>query len=268
MRASVKADHRATLLRRHVFSPGLFSVTFRCPPLAGAISPGQFAMVEVSDRLRPYLRRAYSIADAEPLAGTVEFLIKTIGAGTAALEEISEGSQVRMLGPLGNSFGVVGHAARRTRGHRRGRHRRGALPDAPEGAASRRGSRAISISAGATRGSSRSGRASTASCRGETVLASDDGSLGEKGFVTEALARRLASGTRYARRLRVRPDADVRRAREGRRRGGHRGRILDGGRDGLRLRRVPGVRDRRDREAVHRLVQRGPDPGARRRSRW
>ncbi|HYX20118.1 MAG TPA: dihydroorotate dehydrogenase electron transfer subunit, partial [Thermoanaerobaculia bacterium] len=34
---------------------------------------------------------------------------------------------------------------------------------------------------------------------GETVLASDDGSLGEKGFVTEALARRLGGGTRYAR---------------------------------------------------------------------
>ena len=34
---------------------------------------------------------------------------------------------------------------------------------------------------------------------GETILSSDDGSLGEKGFVTEALARRLAAGARYAR---------------------------------------------------------------------
>jgi dihydroorotate dehydrogenase electron transfer subunit len=31
------------------------------------------------------------------------------------------------------------------------------------------------------------------------VLTSDDGSLGEKGFVTQALARRLEAGTRYAR---------------------------------------------------------------------
>ena len=35
--------------------------------------------------------------------------------------------------------------------------------------------------------------------RGDTVLASDDGSLGEKGFVTQALARRIEAGTRYAR---------------------------------------------------------------------
>ena len=34
---------------------------------------------------------------------------------------------------------------------------------------------------------------------GETILATDDGSLGEKGFVTQALARRLAAGAAYAR---------------------------------------------------------------------
>jgi dihydroorotate dehydrogenase electron transfer subunit len=34
---------------------------------------------------------------------------------------------------------------------------------------------------------------------GETILATDDGSLGERGFVTQALARRLESGARYAR---------------------------------------------------------------------
>ena len=71
----MKADHRATLLRRHVYSPGLFSVTLRSPALANTISPGQFAMVEVPDRVRPYLRRAYSVADADPVAGNVEFLM-------------------------------------------------------------------------------------------------------------------------------------------------------------------------------------------------
>jgi dihydroorotate dehydrogenase electron transfer subunit len=34
---------------------------------------------------------------------------------------------------------------------------------------------------------------------GETILSTDDGSLGEKGFVTQALARRLEAGARYAR---------------------------------------------------------------------
>ncbi len=102
----MKADHRATLLQRQIFSPGLFSVTFDCPELARATRAGQFAMVDVPDRIRPYLRRAYSVADADPKAGTVEFLLKTIGRGTAALEELPEGAAVRLLGPLGNAFGV------------------------------------------------------------------------------------------------------------------------------------------------------------------
>ena len=87
----MKADHRATLLQRQIFSPGLFSVTFHCPELAGAVRAGQFAMVDVPDRIRPYLRRAYSVADADAKAGTVEFLLKTIGRGTAALEDPADG---------------------------------------------------------------------------------------------------------------------------------------------------------------------------------
>src|SRR5262249_58415218 len=89
---------------------GLFSVPLRSPALANTISPGQFAMVEVPDRVRPYLRRAYSVADADPVAGNVEFLIKTIGPGTAALEDLPETAPVRLLGPLGNSFGLSGFA--------------------------------------------------------------------------------------------------------------------------------------------------------------
>jgi dihydroorotate dehydrogenase electron transfer subunit len=58
--------------------------------------------------MRPYLRRAYSVADARADTGQVELLIKTIGAGTAALEELIEESEVRLLGPLGNGFGIDG----------------------------------------------------------------------------------------------------------------------------------------------------------------
>ena len=56
--------------------------------------------------MRPYLRRAYSVADSNPRGGEIELLIKTIGPGTATLEVLPEGSTVRLLGPLGNSFSV------------------------------------------------------------------------------------------------------------------------------------------------------------------
>ena len=65
-------------------------------------------MLEVPGRIRPYLRRAYSVADADASGGEVEFLVKTIGAGTAALERLPEGAEAGLLGPLGNAFDVCG----------------------------------------------------------------------------------------------------------------------------------------------------------------
>ncbi len=94
---------------------------------------------------------------------------------------------------------------------------------------------------------------------GETILSSDDGSLGEKGFVTQALARRLAAGAAYARVYACGPMPMFAALAEGRRAGRDLLGVLDRGGDGLRLRRVPRLRDPGDREAVHRVVQRGAD---------
>ncbi|HWZ84620.1 MAG TPA: FAD-binding oxidoreductase [Thermoanaerobaculia bacterium] len=194
----MKADHRATLTRRQIYSPGLFSVTFYCPDLALSVAPGQFAMIDVPGRARPYLRRAYSVADADAEEGSVEFLVKTIGPGTAALEEMPEDSTVRLLGPLGNAFGLAGLSP-----DDRVVIVAGGIGAAPFPALLRAMGRA-----GVAGDLYLGGRSSTELAirqrfegivPGETVLATDDGSVGEKGFVTEALARRLAAGARYAR---------------------------------------------------------------------
>jgi dihydroorotate dehydrogenase electron transfer subunit len=194
----VKADHRATLTRRQSYTPGLFSVTFYCPDLARTAAPGQFAMIDVPGRARPYLRRAYSVADADPEQGSVEFLIKTIGPGTAALEELPEDSTVRLLGPLGNAFGIEGVSAK-------GRVAivAGGIGAAPFPALLRAMARSSVVGdlylGGRTSNELAIRERFEGIVPGETVLATDDGSLGEKGFVTEVLARRLSAGARYAR---------------------------------------------------------------------
>jgi dihydroorotate dehydrogenase electron transfer subunit len=194
----VKADHRGTLTRRQIFAPGLFSVTFDCPDLARSVLPGQFAMLEVPERAQPYLRRAFSVADADAGAGTVEFLIKTIGRGTRALEEMPEQSPARLLGPLGNAFTI----ADLPRGARVAIVA-GGIGSAPFPALFRALGRAgldADFYLGGRNAKELSIRARfDGLVPGETVLASDDGSMGEKGFVTEALARRLRGGARYAR---------------------------------------------------------------------
>lgn len=190
----MRADHRAVLLRRRVFSPGFFSVTLRAPTLAGRIAPGQFVMLEVAGRLRPYLRRAYSVADADAGAGEVELLVRTIGPGTAALEDLAEGSGASLLGPLGNGFSLAGLSK-----GARVAVVAGGIGAAPFPLLFRNLSAAGVFGDLYLGGRNREELAFRARFEGivpgKTVLSSDDGSLGEKGFVTEAFARRAASAS-------------------------------------------------------------------------
>jgi dihydroorotate dehydrogenase electron transfer subunit len=187
----VRADHRAVLLRRRVFSPGFFSVTLRAPSLAETIAPGQFVMLDVPGRLRPYLRRAYSVADADAGAGEVELLVRTIGPGTAALEDLAEGSAASLLGPLGNAFSLGGLAP-----GARVAVVAGGIGAAPFPLLFRKlataGVPADLYLGGRNREELAFRMRFEGIVPGETVLSSDDGSLGEKGFVTEAFSRRVS----------------------------------------------------------------------------
>jgi len=161
------------------------------------IRPGQFVMLEVPGRVRPYLRRAYSVADARPDTGQVELLVKTIGAGTAALEELIEESEVRLLGPLGNGFGIDGLPAGARVAVVAGGIGAAPFPLLLRALAKR------AIAADFFFG----GRGETdlalldrfeGHVPGETFLSTDDGSAGERGRVTDLFRRRAQAG-RYAR---------------------------------------------------------------------
>lgn len=187
----MKADHRATLLRRRVFSPGFFSVTFRAPALAADVLPGQFVMLEVAGRLRPYLRRAYSVADADTAAGEVEFLVRTIGPGTSAVEHLAVGSEASLLGPLGNGFSLDGLEPGRPVAVVAGGI--GAAPFPLLFRALREAAVKADLYLGGRNAEELAFRERfDGMVPGETILATDDGSLGERGFVTAVFDRRAA----------------------------------------------------------------------------
>jgi len=75
------------------------------------VVPGQFVMVEVGERLEPYLRRPFSVHDLRVAGSRVEIdlLGKVIGRGTHLLSTASPGSILRVLGPLGRGFEVQPH---------------------------------------------------------------------------------------------------------------------------------------------------------------
>jgi dihydroorotate dehydrogenase (NAD+) catalytic subunit len=73
--------------------------------------PGQFYMLAAERHWeqrgsRPFLPRAFSVAETDPVEGGVrlDFLIEGIGPGTDRLCELEPGEWVWVNGPLGNSF--------------------------------------------------------------------------------------------------------------------------------------------------------------------
>ncbi len=154
-------------------------------------------MLDLPGRVRPYLRRAYSAADADAESGEIEFLVKTVGPGTAALADLAQGSPVSLLGPLGNRFSFEG-----LRPGDRVAVVAGGIGAAPFPFLFKALARA-GIAADFYLG----GRNATElSLRerfeqivpGRIALATDDGSAGERGFVTD-LFRRRAEQAGYAR---------------------------------------------------------------------
>jgi len=73
-----------------------------------APTPGQFAMLATAERWgagedeRPYLPRAFSYARWR--AGEAQFLLEDVGPGTHRLSEMQAGDRLWLLGPLGHGF--------------------------------------------------------------------------------------------------------------------------------------------------------------------
>ena len=64
--------------------------------------PGQFYMLEVSKGMDPLLKRAFSLFRRTPEGIQILFRIK--GKGTSILRDLKEGTEITVLGPLGNGY--------------------------------------------------------------------------------------------------------------------------------------------------------------------
>jgi len=78
---------------------GYFKLTFDGPEVASNYSPTQFVNVKVSDDITPLLRKPFSIYDSNGSEFSV--LYKIYGEGTAKLSKTPVGATLDVLGPLG-----------------------------------------------------------------------------------------------------------------------------------------------------------------------
>jgi len=131
------SDVLVEVVSNREIAPGYFSLRLRGPSALGRFRPGQFLMLGWAEGLDPFLPRAMSIRRAWPAsqklqapssklqakeafhanpkpearnselgAAEVEILYKIYGRGTALLAGMSRGRRLRALGPLGNVFEV------------------------------------------------------------------------------------------------------------------------------------------------------------------
>ncbi|HEU4919738.1 MAG TPA: dihydroorotate dehydrogenase electron transfer subunit [Candidatus Limnocylindrales bacterium] len=86
--------------------PGQWLQSFHAPHLAAGSRAGQFVHVRTGDYSGLVLRRPFSINTADPATGIVTIHFRTIGRGTEWFTRLRAGDVIDMLGPLGRPFEV------------------------------------------------------------------------------------------------------------------------------------------------------------------
>lgn len=171
---------RTELVDSREILPGQWLQSFHAPELATASRAGQFVHVRTGDLSGLVLRRPFSINTADPATGTITIHFRTIGRGTEWFTRLRPGDAVDMLGPLGRPF-EVDSRSRHLLLVAGGLGMAGIRSLADEAI---RDGRQVTLLFGAA-----SARdvypSSLLPDEVEYVIATDDGSVGHRGFVTE-----------------------------------------------------------------------------------
>jgi dihydroorotate dehydrogenase electron transfer subunit len=95
-----------------------FRIRLDCPAMAATIRPGQFLMIRLPDANDPLLGRPFALYDTLPdatgLPVAIDVVYLVIGRVTAGMSQLKPGDQVSVWGPLGNgfrSFDQIDHVA-------------------------------------------------------------------------------------------------------------------------------------------------------------
>ncbi|MGL6094979.1 MAG: dihydroorotate dehydrogenase electron transfer subunit [Fimbriiglobus sp.] len=175
-----------------------YRIRLECPPIAAAIRPGQFVMLRLPDSSDPLLGRPFALYDTvlddtgTPVGIDVVYLV--VGKMTTLLSGLRAGDTLQVWGPLGRPFLDVGTPDRVTfvaggigqtpflAFARELLGTRGFGGDAPRPRTNR-----VSLYYGVRTAALAAGIDDFRAAGVEVHVASDDGSVGTRGFVTQLL---------------------------------------------------------------------------------
>ena len=160
-----------------------YQLVFEAPEMAARAAAGHFTHLRIDRRQDRILRRPFSIHDADRDAGTVTVVYKVVGHGTRVLSGLEPGDAIDALGPQGRPYTNP---------------QKDVLPVAVAGGY---GAAAMYMLTRFQPGVLLMGARSAADvilteryrdAGYEVRVATNDGSLGQKGFVTDLIPRLLA----------------------------------------------------------------------------
>lgn len=174
-------DEKVTILENGRINDKYYKLVFESEALSRDVEPGQFLNVQIEDGYDPFLRRPFSyyrISDSR-----LEILYEILGRGTGILSRKPPGSELNILGPLGKKF------TSNTAGKKRVLVAGGIGLPPLVFLAERCGADYLLI--GAKSKSEVMPQEELAAVKAEILYATNDGSYGEKGFVTILLEKLL-----------------------------------------------------------------------------
>jgi dihydroorotate dehydrogenase electron transfer subunit len=167
--------------------PEHYMMRVLAPELTRLCKPGQFVHVRCNNLMDPLLRRPISLHGIDYDKGTVSLLYQVVGRGTQLLAEMLTGAEIDIMGPLGKGFNipdgikkvmVVGGGI-------------GAAPLFPLIQALKHYKIEQTVLLGARTAEYIIGANQLASLDIRVETATDDGSLGYKGFVTDLAEKHI-----------------------------------------------------------------------------
>lgn len=185
---SSKGIYSCPVLTNDEVARGIFLMRLHAPEIAARVLPGQFVNVKTTTEkigvCSPFLRRPFSVCEVDRRAGTIALLWKIVGTGTNWLAQHRAGVLLSLIGPLGHGFdlsnaagplalvaGGVGVAP---------------LPILALELTARR--LPFTVLLGARHVDELWGERELTRLGGRVQIVTDDGSYGQKGFVTNLLA--------------------------------------------------------------------------------
>lgn len=83
-----------------------FLLYLEAPEDLPPIKPGNFAEIQIPNSPHVFVRRPFSIYDSQEESRLLAFYVKIVGEGTRVLGQLRKGEKINLIYPLGNRFSI------------------------------------------------------------------------------------------------------------------------------------------------------------------